>query len=70
MLSGFQEEAIEFLAPFSWGEAFIEINKELIDRYAACSDSSEVVEVQNKYLAECEEEKQSKFDVTIKFSSV
>lgn len=58
-ITGFKEEAEYFLAPFSWGEGFLELNKELLDRYAACTDSGDVVKVQNTYLTECEEERHS-----------
>ncbi|XP_070001469.1 18S rRNA aminocarboxypropyltransferase isoform X3 [Penaeus vannamei] len=45
-----------YLSKFKWGKTFININKELLDKYAACKNSTEVVGVQNKYLEELDEE--------------
>ncbi|QZA87592.1 DUF367 family protein [Salinarchaeum sp. IM2453] len=44
------EQAREILSPFSWGETFLEYNKEPLQRYMNCSTSTEVVSVQNDYL--------------------
>jgi pre-rRNA-processing protein TSR3 len=40
------------LSGFSWGETFLELNEEPLRRYADCEDSSEVIAVQDEYLAE------------------
>ncbi|WP_132058178.1 DUF367 family protein [Halorussus amylolyticus] len=57
---GEREQAEEILSKFRWGETFLELNAEPLRRYAACEDSTEVVEVQGEYLdagnAEDEEE--------------
>jgi pre-rRNA-processing protein TSR3 len=44
--------AEEVLSKFTWGETFLELNAEPLGRYADCADSSEVVAVQEEYLAE------------------
>ncbi|WIV67804.1 DUF367 family protein [Natrialbaceae archaeon AArc-T1-2] len=49
---GYPEEAEDLLEPFRWGETFLELNAEPLERYAACADSSEVVAVQDEYLAD------------------
>lgn len=49
---GEREQAAEILEPFSWGETFLELNDEPLRRYAACADSSEVVAIQDEYLAD------------------
>eukprot|EP00008_Paramoeba_atlantica_P010808 CAMPEP_0201483346 /NCGR_PEP_ID=MMETSP0151_2-20130828/7562_1 /ASSEMBLY_ACC=CAM_ASM_000257 /TAXON_ID=200890 /ORGANISM="Paramoeba atlantica, Strain 621/1 / CCAP 1560/9" /LENGTH=168 /DNA_ID=CAMNT_0047866449 /DNA_START=121 /DNA_END=624 /DNA_ORIENTATION=+ len=54
-ITGFEEEAMAILKCFKWGPNFIELNRELLTRYQACSSSEEVIEVQKKYLEECEE---------------
>ncbi|CAH1398128.1 unnamed protein product [Nezara viridula] len=53
----FQEEAEHYLSQFSWGDSFINVNQEALDRYAACKDGEEVVMAQNAYLAACDEER-------------
>ncbi|XP_022905706.2 uncharacterized protein [Onthophagus taurus] len=47
---GYKKEAKHYLDKFSWGHSFVELNKELLDIYAGCSDSKSVVEEQGKYL--------------------
>ena len=49
---GEREHATELLEPFRWGETFLALNEEPLRRYADCADSSEVVAVQDDYLAE------------------
>ncbi|WP_247729732.1 DUF367 family protein [Halovivax limisalsi] len=49
---GEPEHAERLLEPFRWGETFLELNAEPLRRYAACEDSSEVVAVQDDYLAD------------------
>ena len=45
---------------FSWGRAFIDINRDLLDQYSACKDGEEVLAVQNKYLEKADKEKEEK----------
>jgi pre-rRNA-processing protein TSR3 len=52
---GHRERAERVLEPFSWGHTFLELNEEPLRRYADCADSSEVVAVQEEYLAAGEE---------------
>jgi pre-rRNA-processing protein TSR3 len=47
---GHDELASALLAPFTWGETFLDLNREPLDRYASCRDSTEVVAVQKEYL--------------------
>ncbi len=47
---GERDHAEELLGLFTWGETFLELNAEPLRRYAACEDSSEVVEIQQEYL--------------------
>ena len=49
---GESEHARELVEPFRWGETFLELNEEPLRRYADCANSSEVVAVQDDYLAE------------------
>lgn len=43
-----QGEAL--LEKFTWGDTFLEMNADPLEDYAACQDSAEVVEVQDRYL--------------------
>ncbi|XP_050506986.1 18S rRNA aminocarboxypropyltransferase isoform X1 [Diabrotica virgifera virgifera] len=49
-ITGFKEEARFYMNKFSWGHSFEELNKELLDIYATCTDSKSVVEAQNEYI--------------------
>jgi|SRR5277367_4132145 len=48
--------AEQVLEGFSWGHAFFEVNKGLLERYAECKDAEEVVKVQEAWLAQLEKE--------------
>ncbi|MFB6266841.1 MAG: DUF367 family protein [Halodesulfurarchaeum sp.] len=48
---GEREQAERLLSKFRWGQTFLDLNEEPLRRYAACADSSEVVAVQDEYLA-------------------
>lgn len=49
-ICGFTEEARWFMGKFSWGHAFLELNEKLLNAYAACKSSDEILKVQNEYL--------------------
>jgi pre-rRNA-processing protein TSR3 len=51
VILGYRPQAEEILSTFSWGETFLGLNAEPLERYAACADSSEVIAVQDDYLA-------------------
>lgn len=50
------EWAEQILEPFSYGETFLEMNKELFERYSACKDAEEVAKCEEDYLDEIERE--------------
>lgn len=50
VIVGFKEEASAYLNKFSWGNSFLTLNEDLLDTYANCKDSKEVIEAQNKFL--------------------
>lgn len=45
------DHAETILAPFSWGQTFLEYNNEPLSRYADAASSEEVVTIQSEYLA-------------------
>lgn len=51
IILGARELAVHLLDKFRWGETFLELNAEPLERYAACSNSADVVAVQAEYLA-------------------
>lgn len=59
-LPGYESEAILYLSKFKWGHSFLTLNKELLDLYASCKNSSEVVEAQNSYLAKEQQERKDR----------
>lgn len=51
VILGERSRAEQLLARFRWGDTFLALNAEPLERYAGCADSSEVVSVQDAYLA-------------------
>ncbi|MFC7132995.1 MULTISPECIES: DUF367 family protein [Salinibaculum] len=49
---GEREQAADILSTFSWGPTFLDLNEEPLRRYADCADSTDVVAVQDDYLAD------------------
>lgn len=55
-ICGHDEWAQAVLKNFSYGEAFLEINSELLKRYAACSNEEEIKKTEEEWLAKIERE--------------
>ncbi|KAJ5973776.1 Ribosome biogenesis protein TSR3 [Penicillium waksmanii] len=55
-ICGHEEWAQQVLKPFRYGEAFLEINHELLKRYAACNSEEEVKRTEEEWLAKIEQE--------------
>lgn len=55
-IAGQQSVATFYLSKFKWGHTFLDVNRELLDQYAACTTSAEVVKQQNDYLCKLDEE--------------
>lgn len=49
-IARYKDEAEEIMSVFKWGPSFITLNKELLDAYAECKSSTEVVHVQGEYM--------------------
>ena len=50
VILGEREQAESLLSKFRWGQTFLDLNEEPLERYAACEDSAGVIEVQAEYL--------------------
>lgn len=61
---GFEELAVMLLKKFKWGTVFLDLNKTLLERYAACQSEEELLSVEKEYLtSKPEEEEFDPFDV-------
>ncbi|KAL4797274.1 hypothetical protein BDV19DRAFT_51364 [Aspergillus venezuelensis] len=55
-ICGHEDWAQEVLKNFRYGEAFLEINSQLLKRYAACADEEDVKRTEEEWLAKIERE--------------
>ena len=49
-IAGYRDAAESLMNKFKWGHGFISLNRELLESYATCATSEEVIETQNKWL--------------------
>ncbi len=54
-IAGFKEEATKLLSIFKWGHTFLEINSERLESYAKAQNSTEVIEMQRRFMENLEE---------------
>jgi pre-rRNA-processing protein TSR3 len=47
---GYKEVSRDLLSIYNWADKFIEINREPLEAYSACENSSEVVKVQSEFI--------------------
>ena len=47
---GFKEWAKRILKIYNWGDNFIQLNRELLERYSCATNSSEIVSIKSQYL--------------------
>ncbi|GLH13202.1 Ribosome biogenesis protein TSR3 homolog [Gryllus bimaculatus] len=59
-IAGFQDVSHLYLSKFKWGKHFLELNRTLLDAYSNCTNSGDVVAVQNKHLEELENEREER----------
>lgn len=48
---GHEEQASELLSIFKWGHTFLELNSERLENYRKAQNSTEVVELQKRYIS-------------------
>jgi pre-rRNA-processing protein TSR3 len=51
-IAGFKDEAADLLSIFGWGHTFLELNCERLEGYAKARNSTEVVEMQKRFMEE------------------
>lgn len=56
IFAGFEELAQLLLKKFKWGPVFLDLNKVLLDRYAACKSEEELLSVEKDFLTSKPEE--------------
>lgn len=49
-IAGFKDEAERLLSIFKWGHTFAEINHERLEAYASAKNSTEIVELQKRFM--------------------
>ena len=55
-ICGYEDWAHQVLGHFSYGEPFLEINSQLLKRYATCMDAEEIRKTEENWLAKIERE--------------
>lgn len=55
-ICGHPDWAEQILTPFSYGQAFLEINSSILKRYAACKDETEIKKAEEDWMARLEKE--------------
>lgn len=56
--AGFEDLAQLLLKKFKWGPVFLDLNKVLLDRYAACKSEEELISVEEDFLTSKPEEEE------------
>lgn len=49
-IASHKDEAYKLLSIFKWGHTFIELNKDRLESYAKAKDSSDIIEIQKRFI--------------------
>lgn len=60
MSTGFQDECDVLLEKFRWGKSFLTVNDQLFSMYSKCTNSADVVAVQQRYLDDVQKQRANK----------
>eukprot|EP01024_Parvocaulis_polyphysoides_P001781 TRINITY_DN10507_c0_g2_i1.p1 TRINITY_DN10507_c0_g2~~TRINITY_DN10507_c0_g2_i1.p1 ORF type:complete len:293 (+),score=38.38 TRINITY_DN10507_c0_g2_i1:67-879(+) len=55
-ICGLEDDARSVMARFKWGETFFSLNDQLLQAYRDCETSQEIIEVQNQWLQQLNDE--------------
>lgn len=56
-ICGYRDQALDIIQRFPYANAFLTLNEELLDRYASCESSEEVLAVQKEVMNQLENER-------------
>ncbi|NXG18178.1 TSR3 protein, partial [Grallaria varia] len=59
---GFPDLATILLRKFKWGKAFVDLNKNLLEKYAACHCQDDMLRIEKDFLASVQETKDEEVD--------
>jgi len=62
MCVGLQDLGELLLSKFKWGKTFFDINRDVLNLYAACKTSTDVIDAQKRHLEELEKADRMRHD--------
>ncbi|XP_033630192.1 ribosome biogenesis protein TSR3 homolog [Asterias rubens] len=62
---GLPEYGMQLLKRFKWGPGFYQLNQEVLDNYAACKTSADVIEAQSKWMEKLQQEDAQRYNTDL-----